>query len=318
MKNKLLIILLNFILIFIPNLVYALEEFYFESQTIEILKSNNEIFAEGNVKATTTDGITIHADKSRYLKDLNKLEMFDNVIFIDEINDIELKSQNILYLKNLEKIISKDNTKINFLSSYKILSSNVIFQRDEMKISSKEETTLKDDLDNKITLYGFHLSLNDKILKSNKIKFKDEFENIYNTNEAIINIQDKKIVAKDIEVYLNSEGELGGNARIKGSSMISENNITEINNGIFTTCKPIIALSEKDSDLKKIVQDNHAGLWFSLEDSNELVKGLKKLADNPSLVKEMGENARKLFNKNYTREACVKKYAKILQQSSTH
>ena len=257
MKNKLFIILLNFIFIFISNLVYALEEFYFESQTIEILKSNNEIFAEGNVKATTTDGVKIYADKSRYLKDLNKLELFDNVIFIDEINDIELKSQNILYFKDSEKIISKDNTKINFLSSYKIFSSNITFQRDEMEISSKEETTLKDNLNNKITLYGFHLSLNDKILKSNKIKFKDEFENIYNTNEAIINIQDKKIVAKDIEVYLNSEGGLGGNARIKGSSMISENNITEINNGIFTTCKPNDNCTPWSIKSKKIYHDKN-------------------------------------------------------------
>ena len=81
----------------------------------------------------------------------------------------------------------------------------------------------------------------------------------------MIDLNDQKIASKDIELYFNQNGELGKNARLKGSSLLSANNMTEISNGIFTTCEqnekcPPWSLKSKkvihDIDKKRITYDN--------------------------------------------------------------
>ena len=79
--------------------------------------------------------------------------------------------------------------------------------------------------------------------------------------------------------------------------------------------KPIIALSENNSDLKKIIQDDDAGMWFELGDTQGLIEGLRSMRANPEKVKEMGINARNLFNKKFTRDQCVASYAHVLKES---
>ena len=66
--------------------------------------------------------------------------------------------------------------------------------------------------------------------------FVDQDLNIYKSNNAFIDLKNNRIAAKDIQIYF-AEGELGKNARLKGNSMHSENDITIIKNGIFTTCQ---------------------------------------------------------------------------------
>ena len=60
----------------------------------------------------------------------------------------------------------------------------------------------------------------------------DEESNIYKSNNAIIDLGNVRLAAKDIQIYF-AEGELGENARLKGSSLLSENNISIIKNEFY-------------------------------------------------------------------------------------
>ena len=65
--------------------------------------------------------------------------------------------------------------------------------------------------------------------------FIDNQSNTYKAENAMIDLNNERIAAKDIQIYF-AEGELGKNARLKGNSLISDNNISIIKNGIFTAC----------------------------------------------------------------------------------
>ena len=117
-----------------------------------------------------------------------------------------------------------------------MLGKNIIFLRSILKIQSNETSTIKDKFNNVIKLNGFDYSIKDKILKTNQMELIDKDSNIYKSNNAIIDLANERLAAKDIQIYF-AQGELGENARLKGSSLISKNNISTIKNGIFTACK---------------------------------------------------------------------------------
>ena len=99
----------------------------------------------------------------------------------------------------------------------------------------------------------------------------DKESNIYKSNNAIIDLKSQNLAAKDIQIYF-AEGELGKNARLKGSSLISEKNISIIQNGIFTACKirndcPPWSLKSKEimhDKTKKSI--NYKDSWLQLYD----------------------------------------------------
>ena len=62
MKNKLIFLVSIFLYISEVN-TFAVEDFIFESKSIEIEKNNN-IIAKDGVKVNTSDGLEIFADKS--------------------------------------------------------------------------------------------------------------------------------------------------------------------------------------------------------------------------------------------------------------
>ena len=89
---------------------------------------------------------------------------------------------------------------------------------------------------------------------------------------VIINLSDESIASKDVEIYF-ADGELGQNARLKGSSFKSENDISEITNAIFTTCKikedncpPWSFKAKKISHDKKNKTINYHNSWLNLYD----------------------------------------------------
>ena len=86
-------------------------------------------------------------------------------------------------------------------------------------------------------LKDFNYSIQNKQLQTHQLTLIDNKGNRYVTKESIIDLNNPKIASKDIVLYFNDKGQLGENARLKGSSLLSENKKTIINNGIFTTCK---------------------------------------------------------------------------------
>ena len=270
MKNNLKIFFTIFFLCAYTAKVFAVEDFIFESKSIEI-KDNNNITAKDGVKATTSDGLEIFADQSEYSKDTKILILEKNVVILDKIQKLEISSDNITYNRLLEEIKSNIKTEIKINDSHVLSGENVIFLRSKFKIYSENPTTIKDKYNNIIELNGFNYSINNKILRTKQMKFIDNESNVYKSNNAIIDLNKDRIAAKDIQIYF-AEGELGKNARLKGSSLISENNISIIKNGIFTACKirdncPPWSLKSKeikhDKNKKSI---NYKESWLQLYD----------------------------------------------------
>jgi len=270
MKNKFkLIIAVSFLSLLTVN-VFAIEDFIFESKSIEI-NDNNKIIAKDGVKATTSNGLEIFADRSEYDKISKILILEGNVLILDNIENIEIKSDNVIYNKLLEKIISNTKTVINVNNSYKILGEEIIFLKSTFTIKSDNPTIIKDKYNNQMKLDDFNYSTKNKILKTQKMEFIDKQLNIYKSNNAMLDLNIDKIAAKDIQVYF-AEGELGKNARLKGSSLISENDISIIKNGVFTACKkrgkcPPWSLKSKEVKHDKNKQSiNYKNSWLQLYD----------------------------------------------------
>ena len=270
MKNKLKFLIPIFFLYISEVNTFAFEDFRFESKSIEIEK-NNIIIAKDGVKATTSDGLEIFADRSKYNKKTKILELDTNVRILDKIQNFEIKSDKIIYNKFLEKIVSRTNTKIDINNSHIITGKNIIFFRSKSQIQSNEPSIIKDKFNNVIKLNGFNYSIKNKTLKTNQMESIDKDSNIYKSNNAIIDLKSQKLAAKDIQIYF-AEGELGKNARLKGSSLMSENDISIIQNGIFTACKirndcPPWSLKSKEIKHDKTKKSiNYKNSWLQFYD----------------------------------------------------
>jgi glycosyltransferase involved in cell wall biosynthesis len=77
--------------------------------------------------------------------------------------------------------------------------------------------------------------------------------------------------------------------------------------------KPILAISERGSELYDQVVPTGAGIWFELGDSEGLADGIRTLMKQPQRTEEMGRQARLLFEREYTLAASAEKYAYVLK-----
>ena len=256
MKNnirKIFLLILFFNLYF--NFTSASEDFIFESKSIELLNSTKTVVAKNGVVISSGDGMNISAFMSNYDKISKILTLKKNIIIQDKLSKLSLNSENIVYDKNKEIIFSKGRTKIFINDLYILDGEDINLNRNDLKVYSKKKASLKDNYNNILNFEGFSYSIKNKQVKTNQLIFLDNKGNKYVSEKSIINLNDQKIASKDIELLFNENGQLGKNARLKGSSLISENNKTIIKNGIFTTCKKNEKCPPWSLKSKKIIHD---------------------------------------------------------------
>ena len=256
MKNnirKIFLLILFFNLYF--NFTSASEDFIFESKSIELLNSTKTVVAKNGVVISSGDGMNISAFMSNYDKISKILTLKKNIIIQDKLSKLSLNSENIVYDKNKEIIFSKGRTKIFINDLYILDGEDINLNRNDLKVYSKKKASLKDNYNNILNFEGFSYSIKNKQVKTNQLIFLDNKGNKYVSEKSIINLNDQKIASKDIELLFNESGQLGKNARLKGSSLISENNKTIIKNGIFTTCKKNEKCPPWSLKSKKIIHD---------------------------------------------------------------
>ena len=136
MKNNNLFFL--FILIFNCLIVINAkgnEPFKFNVTEIEIIDNGNTIKGTKGGTVTTDDGLKIEANTFVYDKMLNILNAYGNVKITDFINDYEIFSEKITYIKKQEKIFTNGKTKAILESKYTFKSKNVLFLKNEMNLS---------------------------------------------------------------------------------------------------------------------------------------------------------------------------------------
>ena len=108
MKNNIYkYLILIFLYIFLPIKSYSLEQFNFDITNIEILENGNLFKGRDKGVITSENGIKINADSFEYNKIKNILNANGNVKIEDQIQKIIIFTDSIIYLKNLEIILTK-------------------------------------------------------------------------------------------------------------------------------------------------------------------------------------------------------------------
>lgn len=65
---------------------------------------------------------------------------------------------------------------------------------------------------------------------------------------------------------------------------------------------PIVAATDKSTDLGKILEDGKFGMWSESNDINQFYINIDKLCNDSDLLSQMGDNAKNYLEKNYTSE----------------
>ena len=235
MKNNLFIIFL-FSIIFFTN-SFA-EEFRFETSEVQILENGNITKAKNGKVISAKNDIEIEALNFEYQKNLKVLKAFNGLAIIKkdniqiEFDEIEINQEKLLISTKYKTIIT--DLKENLILQTEFLN----YDRNTKILFSNSKSILKDAFKNKFVMESFHFNKNENIIKIQNFTLNDIQNNNFKAELAYINTKSKKLFGKDIEINLNNKSFNKENEpRLKGRSIIYDNESTEITKGIFTTCK---------------------------------------------------------------------------------
>ncbi len=211
---------------------------------ITYLKNDEIIFTEGNSKAINND-VNIIAENFNYDKNLNILKATQDVKFEDKLQGFIIYANDVTYKKNSEVIFTDGETTADVQNKYKFISSDVSLNRNEMKLSSSNKTKVKDNHLNIYELDEFIFYKSDKLLKGKNVKIitnrnldkKDQ--DIYFFKDGFFDLENQNFTASKTKIKMHKEifGNEDNDPRLLGVSSNKKNEITQINKGIFTSCK---------------------------------------------------------------------------------
>ncbi len=267
MKNKLFTNLFLIILLY-QNILNA-EIFNIESSKINILEKGNITKAADGVKITSNDGIEISGkeliydkenailkifgnvvlnDKKNniitegeeyiYFKNEEKIKIFGDVLLNDKKNNVISKGEEYIYFRNKEKILSVGKSKSNIQNIYFLEGNDLIYERGLSEVYSDKKTKIEDSQNNIFFTEKFKFNLSTGLLKAKNLSLFDNKKNHYYLNFAIVSLKDNKFLGSDISIDFEDSlfGNNKNNPRLKGNSLISEENNTKVFKGNFTTC----------------------------------------------------------------------------------
>ena len=265
MRNKFLFLSV-FFFIFL-NLSFASSNDNFDFNITEIEITNNGNFFKGFKRGIieTNNGETIiTADTFEYDKIANILKVNGNVILENRIKNYLIKSNQITYFKQNEKIFSKGKTEAIVDSNYKVSSNDVNLDLNQNILTSKNKTTI---VDNEFTKYETDIldySIEKNIFKGINIKIstninKSENEkSYYYFKDGIFDLELKEFLASETKIYVekNIFAKNENDPRIFGKSSQKKGDITKINKAIFTSCAQADSCPPWSIKAKSITHNN--------------------------------------------------------------
>ena len=271
MKNNILlkIIVTLFFGLFLLTSVSS-EEIKIDSSELNILESGKILEGKNGFKSYSDTGLKITGDEFRYNKIKNTLEAEGNIIINDVKQNLVIENNRIKYFKNEDKIFLQDVAYITINNEYFITSHDVIYDKKNNLIFSNQKTELIDLNKNKIYLNKFNFYTDEKIFSGNKVKLVDKENSEYLFSEFKLDITKKEFIGKDLSYEmknLNSE-----KPRLKGLSIISDNNVSKIYKGTYTTCakrkgcSPWIIQAEEITHNKKSKLIDYKNAWLKIYD----------------------------------------------------
>ena len=233
-KKLIFILIINF---FVISNVLS-EEIKFEANTIELVDKDERIIAKKNVKIYN-EGETIYADEMDYDKSKQIIKAKGNII-IDNLNEnIKIYSEELTYLKNIEKITLSKNVKIKFEEKFLFNTNKVVYDKLSDEIIVDSVSSFEDLIGNKISSNNSKYLLKEKLLKMNRVSMIDIDKNEYYFNNAIVNLLGRELIGDDIKInfFKSSFGNVDNDPRLRGNYIYSNKEKSLIKKGVFTTCK---------------------------------------------------------------------------------
>ena len=274
MKNNLILKLISFLIFFVKISNSYSEELRFEASSIEIIDKDKIIIAKEGVKILSGDKIVIDANQMRYNKGEKFLEASGNIKIINQIDNIEITSDDITYDKNAEKIVSSGNVEIKFEDNYLLKTKEIIYLKNSGEILINHKSKIKDNLGNEIEFEQLNFNSIDKLIKGKTVKLLDFEQNFYNFESAIVDFSKNQIIADNVSIDFNKNifGNPLNDPRLKGNYFFSDGKNSVIKKGVFTSCKKnddcppwqIKAKEINHDKEKKVINYKHA--WLEIYD----------------------------------------------------
>ncbi len=236
MNNRLIIILIIFFQFLFINKIFS-KEIQFNAKELEVIDEGNQTIAKNGSVFIKEDNISAKGSIIKYFK--NESLLIVNEGKIKKIDDnLEINSKNIEYNISQLNLNFKDEVEVyDNANNLQISSNEINFDLIEQKIVSESDSEIIDNLGNIYKVREFEYDVEDKIIKLIELKVLDFNNNTYEIKMAFLDLERKELVAKDVglnfKISENSENE----PRLKGRSLISNNENTIIKKGTFTFCK---------------------------------------------------------------------------------
>jgi glycosyltransferase involved in cell wall biosynthesis len=80
--------------------------------------------------------------------------------------------------------------------------------------------------------------------------------------------------------------------------------------------KPVLALSEPESELRTMVRDTGGGLWSRIGDVEALLGNIAALRSDPARAAAMGASARAAMEEHFTIHAATREYLKVVDMAA--
>lgn len=79
--------------------------------------------------------------------------------------------------------------------------------------------------------------------------------------------------------------------------------------------EPVLTIAQPDDDESRIISKFDAGIHVSQGDVAGVVEAIETWRQNPELLEQQGENARRAFEENFTTDASIDKYYNLLKSN---
>ena len=243
------------------KIIDKLNNYTIYTNKITYLKNDEIIFTKGNSKAVN-DNTVILAQEFKYLKKTNLLIAKNKVTINDPDEDIVIFSQEITYDQNKNVIFTEGFTEARVQNKYNFYSKNVFYNKQNAELSSKKKTQVLDDKYNLYELDKFNYSKKEFLLKGKNIKIKTNFNSNINSDEyffesGFFDLDNRNFNAGNTKISMQKSifGNIENDPRLFGATSFKEGKITQVNKGIFTSCKKKEGCPPWSIQAQKIIHD---------------------------------------------------------------
>ena len=231
------------------------------SNKITYFKNDEIIFTKGNSKALNDETLII-AEEFKYLKKNNILIAKNKVKIDDPDENILIFTQELTYDQNKNIIFTKGFTEARVQNKYTFYSNNVSYDKQNTELTSKKKTQVLDDNLNLYELDEFNYSKKKFLLKGKNVKIKTNFNSKNNSEEyffdnGFFDLKNRNFNAGDTKIGMQKSvfGNIENDPRLLGVSSFKEDEITQVNKGIFTSCKKRDGCPPWSIQAEKIIHD---------------------------------------------------------------